>query len=106
MGSTQKVLWSEQHRETPEILLKNRRVIGHIELTDLADRLLGRESDTEDDCLRHSRRLVEAGQRTYFSEITGVWVQMAYGRNAPSEEAVRRLCETWPFEVSEREGAS
>ncbi len=54
------------------------------------------ESDTESDCLRRvaAEAAVHAG---YFSGLTEAWMRLAYGRSAPPEEAMRRLCESWPF---------
>jgi hypothetical protein len=54
------------------------------------------ESDTESDCLR--RVTVEAaGRAGYFGGLTEAWMRLAYGRSAPPDEAMRDLCERWPF---------
>lgn len=54
------------------------------------------ESDTESDCLR--RVTAEAaGRAGYFGGLTEAWMRLAYGRCVPPDEAMRDLCERWPF---------
>jgi hypothetical protein len=54
------------------------------------------ESDTESDCLR--RVAADAAAHAgYFSGLTEAWMQLAYGRSAPPDEAMRELCASWPF---------
>ena len=57
------------------------------------------ESDTEGDCLR---RLQSAGQRPYtpyFSDLTGMWVSIAYGKQQPEDSSMEDICDRWPFET-------
>jgi hypothetical protein len=54
------------------------------------------ESDTESDCLRRVEAEA-AAHAGYFSGLTETWMRLAYGRTPPPEEAMRQLCESWPF---------
>jgi hypothetical protein len=60
-----------------------------------------REGDTEGDCVRHTRKLIEAGPRDYFAELTGQWVLVAYGERPPVTAEMERLLQTWPFTAKE-----
>jgi hypothetical protein len=61
-----------------------------------------RESDTENDCVRHADALPDPGQRSYFNQLTETWVALAYGGMAPHEEGMASLCDSWPFGGAER----
>jgi len=56
-----------------------------------------RDSDTEGDCLRHTRSLPDARPRSYFEKLTVQWIAAAYGDRAPANETMRSLFEDWPF---------
>lgn len=60
-----------------------------------------RESDTEGDCVRHTRTLREPARRTYFETLTGEWVRVAYAGRAPAGEEIERLLTAWPFSGKE-----
>ncbi len=55
------------------------------------------ESDTEGDCLRRVQEVSESEYAPYFSSLTKVWVNTAYGENEPEDSRVVELCDTWPF---------
>jgi hypothetical protein len=56
-----------------------------------------RDSDTEGDCLRHTRNLPDSPSRGYFEKLTVQWISAAYGDRAPADEIMRALFEEWPF---------
>jgi hypothetical protein len=56
-----------------------------------------RDSDTEGDCLRHTRNLPDARPRGYFEKLTVQWIAAAYGDRAPANETMRSLFDDWPF---------
>lgn len=58
-----------------------------------------RESDTEQQCLDHSRRLADGARREAFAELSRGWVLQAYGNLSPAAEDVRRWCRDWPFHL-------
>ena len=58
-----------------------------------------RESDTESNCLRRAGNLEDRERFGYFRGLTGVWMQMAYGKVVPSDDVVRKLCQDWPFQA-------
>ncbi len=60
-------------------------------------RLPIRESDTEDDCLDHVRRVGERQTAGYFSTLTRAWIGEAYAGITPAESEFERLCGAWPF---------
>jgi hypothetical protein len=60
-------------------------------------RLPIRESDTEGDCLRHSRQLTEAQQTQYFQGLTQLWMGHAYGHRIPEAQAMEHCINQWPF---------
>ncbi len=56
-----------------------------------------REGDTEGDCVRHTRKLVEPVRRDYFAELTKQWVLVAYAERDPAAGDMERLLQSWPF---------
>lgn len=56
-----------------------------------------REGDTEGDCLRHTRRLVQGPRGEYFVGLTGQWVLVAYAERAPVAAEMERLFAQWPY---------
>ncbi|NWK53987.1 DUF4129 domain-containing protein [Verrucomicrobiaceae bacterium N1E253] len=56
------------------------------------------ESDTEGDCLARVAALQDPNQVRYFSELTGQWIALAYGKIVPDDHAMVSLCEQWPFD--------
>jgi len=64
-----------------------------------ADAPIG-EGDTEGDCLRHVEVLERErtlGVDAYFSNLTHVWMGVAYGKLKPEDATMRELCDAWPF---------
>lgn len=59
-----------------------------------------RESDTERQCLEHSRQLEDPVRREAFAELSHGWVALAYGGVPPAGDDVRRWCERWPFDLA------
>jgi len=57
------------------------------------------ESDTEQDCVLrvHSGNESAAANSSYFKQLTGNWVKLAYGKYLPSDSEVMQLCDHWPF---------
>lgn len=64
------------------------------------------ESDTEGDCLRRVQATNHTEHGAYFADLTGVWINTAYGKNEPDEVRMIALCDGWPFRMSkvERKG--
>ncbi len=59
------------------------------------------ESFTEGDCQRLvNRSLPASGEAGYFDRLTGNWMMTAYGQMPPSDEEFSRLCDAWPFVIS------
>jgi hypothetical protein len=56
-----------------------------------------RESDTEGDCLRHSKTLPDGSQRDYFQGLTQVWIGHTYGKSAPLSPQMEHFVRHWPF---------
>jgi len=56
-------------------------------------------SDTESDCVGHSTSLSDTHQRSYFSDLTNEWIRIAYSESLPSDSTMRKLCESWPFNL-------
>jgi hypothetical protein len=56
-----------------------------------------RDSDTEGDCLRHTRQLPDSPPRGYFEKLTVQWISAAYGNRAPANDIMRGLFDSWPF---------
>lgn len=56
------------------------------------------DSDTEDDCLRHVLTAGEQNEASYFKQLTGAWVQVAYAVVPVSDAEMGALCDRWPFE--------
>ena len=61
------------------------------------------DSDTEDDCVRHSSGLDDQPRHDYFTRLTAQWIQTAYGERPPSDLIMRQFCETWPFDLRRTE---
>ena len=61
-------------------------------------RLPIRDSDTEDDCLDHVRRVGERRMTGYFSQLTNAWISEAYAGITSAESEFERLCGDWPFQ--------
>jgi len=55
------------------------------------------ESDTEGDCLRRVQIVGGKPYAPYFSDLTGAWVAIAYGKKEPEGNKVNELCDQWPF---------
>ena len=55
------------------------------------------EGDTENDCVRHTRKLVEPVRRDYFADLTGQWMLVAYAERDPAPTDMERLLQSWPF---------
>jgi hypothetical protein len=58
-----------------------------------------RDSDTEGDCLRHTRNLPDSPPRGYFEKLTVQWIAAAYGDRAPANDIMRGLFDGWPFGI-------
>ncbi|BDS05650.1 hypothetical protein NT6N_06900 [Oceaniferula spumae] len=56
------------------------------------------ESDTEGDCLRRVQTVGNTAYGPYFSELTGAWVNVAYGKKDPDGNHMIELCDSWPFD--------
>jgi len=54
------------------------------------------ESDTEGDCLRRVQSAAPP-PLGFFSHLTTLWTAHAYAHQSPGDDAVRRLCTSWPF---------
>ena len=63
-------------------------------------RLPIRDSDTEDDCLDHVRRVGERRTTGFFSQLTNAWIGEAYAGLAAGESEFERLCTDWPFQAA------
>lgn len=55
------------------------------------------ESDTEGDCLRRVETVASSEYAPYFSDLTGAWVNTAYGEKEPEDTRMSELCDRWPF---------
>ncbi len=55
------------------------------------------EGDTEGDCLARVQQLPDSGVVQYFSDLTGEWIAVAYGKKTPENQAMVDLCDRWPF---------
>jgi uncharacterized protein DUF4129 len=51
--------------------------------------------DTEDDCLRKSRRQLSNASLAYFARLLGAWQRLAYARREVSRAEVETLCNDW-----------
>jgi hypothetical protein len=60
--------------------------------------------DTEGDCVRRTRALVEADKATVFASLVAAWQATAYARRPPREDALRELWASWraQFAAGER----
>jgi len=56
------------------------------------------EGDTEGDCLARVREASLSGVVAYFTNLTQVWISVAYGKNEPEDQEMVALCDDWPFE--------
>ena len=63
------------------------------------------ESDTEGDCVEHSRAMSEPVRVSFFGRLTEVWTAFAYGDSMPREEQVRRAVPELALRSWERGGA-
>jgi hypothetical protein len=57
------------------------------------------DSDTERDCVQHTRALGDASQREYFSGLTSQWISTAYNEVPPTDSVMEQMCATWPFDL-------
>ncbi len=64
-----------------------------------------RESDTEGDCIAHSRSMPDPNRIAFFSDLTATWTAFAYGGAPPEKQQVERLCQNWPFDLRRKEAA-
>lgn len=55
------------------------------------------DSDTEDDCLVHVMSAGEQNEASYFKQLTGAWVQVAYAMMPVTDAEMNLLCDRWPF---------
>jgi len=64
------------------------------------------ESDTEGDCLRRVEMVNNTEYGPYFKNLTGMWVDVAYGEKEPDGNRMVELCDRWPFGslASEKKG--
>ena len=53
------------------------------------------ESFTENDCLRAVKKGAPQKLASYFSELTDIWLMLAYAHQHPSESCVVDLCRDW-----------
>lgn len=60
------------------------------------------ESDTEGDCLRHTRQLNDAARVSFFESLTAAWINCAYADRTPAPAAMKQLCDHWPFSLRPR----
>ncbi len=61
-------------------------------------RLPIRDSDTEDDCHDHVRRVGERQMTGYFSKLTNAWIGVAYASAISGDSEFEQLCADWPFQ--------
>ncbi|MCE9519264.1 MAG: DUF4350 domain-containing protein [Verrucomicrobia bacterium] len=61
-------------------------------------RLPIRDSDTEDDCHDHVRRVGEHQMTGYFSKLTNAWINVAYAGIRSCDRDFDQLCADWPFQ--------
>lgn len=54
-----------------------------------------RAGDTEEDCLRRCRGIVEDGAQSYFGGLLGAWRAAAYAHRPPPAPAIEQLCAGW-----------
>lgn len=91
--STARSLWeSGQSQEAVSLLYRG--AISHLVNR---EHLPIRESDTENDCLRHSRGLEDKGLVAYFGDLTRAWITTAYARRLPTQDTMDGLLSRWPF---------
>ncbi|MBL9176622.1 MAG: hypothetical protein JNM65_01090 [Verrucomicrobiaceae bacterium] len=57
------------------------------------------DGDTEEDCLVQVLKNGEKNEATYFKQLTGAWVQVAYAVIPVTEAEMDALCDGWPFVV-------
>ncbi len=54
------------------------------------------EGSTEGECLRVVRGVIADDSTAYFTRLTGMWQQIAYGHIEPSREKAIGVCREWP----------
>ncbi|MEW8506344.1 MAG: DUF4129 domain-containing protein [Candidatus Thiodiazotropha sp.] len=54
------------------------------------------EGATEGECLRSVRGVIADDSTRYFTRLTGIWQQTAYGHIQPAREEAIDLCRDWP----------
>ena len=59
------------------------------------------KGDTEGDCLHLVQKQVPKSQGDYFSDLTQVWLKLAWGHKAPSEQRFIQLCQRWQCQFEE-----
>lgn len=57
------------------------------------------ESDTEQDCVRRLSLIKDAEKSDYFTDLTGLWMSLAYGKQLPPIDAIDHLTQHWPFSM-------
>jgi hypothetical protein len=53
------------------------------------------EGATEGECLHSVRGVIADETSAYFSRLTGMWQQIAYGHIQPAPEEAMLLCRDW-----------
>lgn len=63
-------------------------------------------SDTEHDCVQRVLLGNESAtaNSSYFKQLTGNWVKLAYGEYLPQDSEVMQLCDSWPFKNTSKKG--
>jgi hypothetical protein len=54
------------------------------------------EGATEGECLSRVRGEIDDDCSVYFSRLTGIWQQIAYGHRLPAKQQALLLCHDWP----------
>ena len=53
------------------------------------------QGDTEGDCLRKVQAKAAKDISIFFKKMTGVWIDLAYGHQTPSNTVFQQLCQSW-----------
>ena len=57
-------------------------------------------SDTESECLRAAKTVLQPNQSDYFSELTQGWISVAYSESPLDDQGFETLCQNWNFQLS------
>ncbi len=97
--------WREYQAGRPAVAM---RLLYRGALAWLVDRasLPVHESDTEGDCLRHTRQLGDPVRGPFFESLTIAWINCAYAEIPPDAVPMKQLCDQWPFSLRQRAAAA